>query len=304
MDIVFQKICNIFPAFSLDNKFKKKIFYIFFSILKIFLKGPFIMNFGKFKMYAYPDKSDYTRFLITRVSLPDPRERNIIIQNLKNKKNIFIDCGANAGFYTLDVATKVENVIIYAFEPSKKERAFLKNNLDLNNIKNTKIIELAVGDKDNLGIFNDTRDEKIKNSSGGGFITSNNAHTKTNYRVKIITLDNYFKNQIFNSDTSIFIKIDLEGYDLKAINGAKKIILDYDCTVIFEFSKMVMKHEDYSIKDIDFFLQRGFKLYDMYGLQMSASDLENKIYNLDDKHNTCGNIILSKKDIDFSFQNY
>ena len=303
MDNLFQTICNIFPAYKLDKKIKKKIFYIFFSICKIFLKGPFILNFGNIKIYSYPAKSDYTRFLLTRVSIPDPRERNIITQNLKNKKNIFIDCGANAGFYSLDIATKVQNVTTYAFEPSKHERSLLKNNIDLNKITNIEIIEFAVGDKDDDVIFNDTRDKKIKNSSGGGFVTREIPETKNNYKVKIVTLDNFFKDMNFQNNTSIFIKIDIEGYDFKAINGAKKIILKYDSTVIFEFSKMIMSQHDYSIKDIDFFLQQGFKLYDIYGTEISCKDLENKIYELDDSHNTCGNIILSKKKLDFNFKN-
>ena len=303
MDNLFQTICNIFPAYTLDRKIKKKMFYIFFSLCKIFLKGPFILNFGNFKIYTYPAKSDYTRFLLTRVSVPDPRERNIIIQNLINKKNVFIDCGANAGFYSLDIATKVENVITYAFEPSKQERIFLKNNINLNKITNIEIIEFAVGDKDDEVIFNDTRDEKINNSSGGGFVTSEIPESKNNYKVKIVTLDQYFKDLNFQNNTSIFIKIDLEGYDFKAIRGAKNIILNYDCTVIFEFSKMIMSQKDYSISDIDFFLKRGFKLYDMYGNKISSKDLEAKIDQLDDDHDTCGNIILSKKNLDFNFHN-
>ena len=303
MDIFFQIICNTFPAFKLNSKLKKKLFYIFFSITKIFLKGPFILNFGNFKIFTYPSKSDYTRFMLTRVSVPDPQERNIIIQNLLNKKNIFIDCGANAGFYSLDVATKVENVKIYAFEPSKNERVFLKNNFDLNKISNAEIVEFAVGDKDHMAIFNDTRDYKINNSSGGGFITSKIPKSEINYQVKVVTLDNFFKNENFETETSIFIKVDLEGYDLKAINGSKNIILNYDCTVIFEFSKMIMKQKDYSINDIDFFLQKGFKLYDIYGNEMSSNELESKIYKLDDEHDTCGNIILTKKKLNFSFHN-
>ena len=301
MDTIFQTVCNIFPAFKLDKKYKKKLFYIFFSICKLFLKGPFILNFGNFKIYTYPAKSDYTRFLLTRASLPDPRERNIIIQNLKNKNNIFIDCGANAGFYSLDVATKVENVTTYAFEPSKKEKVFLQNNLDLNKIINVEIVDLAVGDKDDIVIFNDTRDDKINNSSGGGFVTTDSSKTENNYKVKIINLNNFFKNKNFDKETSIFIKIDLEGYDLKAINGAKNIILNYDCTVIFEFSKMVMNQRDYSINDIDFFLKKGFKLYDIYGKEMSSELLESKIHHLDDDHDTCGNIVLSKKKLNFNF---
>lgn len=301
MDKFFQALCNFFPAFKINNFFKKKIFYLCFSILKPFLNGPFILNFNNFKIYAYPAKGDYTRFMLTRVSLPDPRERNIIIQNLKNKKNIFIDCGANAGFYSLDVATKVANVSVYAFEPSKKERIFLKKNLDLNNILNTEVIEYAVGDKDDNAIFNDTRNDKLNNSSGGGFITTDVAETNNNYIVKIVTLDNFFKKKNFNHETSIFIKIDLEGYDIKAMNGAKNLMLNYDCSIIFEFSKMIMKQKGYSLKDIDFFLQKGFSLYDMYGNQINSGDLEIKIYELDEDHDTCGNFILSKKKLNFNF---
>tara|TARA_B100001057_G_scaffold276038_1_gene276309 strand:+ start:1847 stop:2755 length:909 start_codon:yes stop_codon:yes gene_type:complete len=302
MDKFFQIFCNLFPAFKLNNKFKKKFFYIIFSIFKPFLKGPFIINFGNFKIFSYPAKGDYTRYMLTRASLPDPRERNIIIQNLKSKKNIFIDCGANVGFYSLDVATKVDNVSIYAFEPSKKERIFLKNNLDLNKINNTKIIELALGDKDGVAIFNDTRDNKLYNSSGGGFITSQVAVSKNNYKVKIVTLDNFFKDKNFSDKSSIFIKTDLEGYDIKAINGAKNLLLKYDCSVIFEFSKMIMKQSDYSIKDFDIFLNNGFKLFDMYGKKISCNDLETKIKGLDEDHDTCGNFILSKKNLNFSFK--
>ena len=296
MDKIFQYVCDLYPAYKIDTKLKKKLFYIFFSLLKFFLKGPFVMNFENFKIYAYPEKGDYTRFMLTRVSIPDPGERKIIVQNLKNNKNIFIDCGANAGFYSLDVATKVENVSVYAFEPSKKENIVLKNNIDLNEIKNIKIIDKAVGDKNDKATFNN-----FTNSSGGGFVTSDVPETNNGYQVDVVTLDSFFNNQFSNENTSIFIKIDLEGYDIKAISGAKEILLNYDCAVIFEFSKLTMKQKDYSIEDIQFFIDRGFKLYDMYGNELNCKDLETKIFQLDEDHETCGNFILSKKKLNFSF---
>lgn len=300
MDKFFQYVCNLYPAYKIDTKFKKKIFYIFFSFMNFFLKGPFVMNFKNFKIYAYSKKNDYTRFMLTRVSLPDPGERKIIIQNLKNNNNIFIDCGANAGFYSLDVATKVENVSVYAFEPSKKEKIFLKNNIDLNNIKNIKIIDKAVGDKNEKAIFNN-----FNNSDGGGFLTQENLESKNTYQVDVVALDSFFNKELFNNDTSIFIKIDLEGYDIKAINGAKEILLNQDCTVIFEFSKLTMKQKDYSIEDIQFFIDRGFKLYDIYGAELNCKDLETKIFELDEDHETCGNFILTKKKLNFSlYKNY
>ena len=35
---------------------------------------------------------------------------------------------------------------------------------------------------------------------------------------------------------------------------------------------------------------------------MSSELLETKIHNLDDDHDTCGNIVLSKKKLNFNFQ--
>ena len=45
MDKIFQYVCDLYPAYKIDTKFKKKLFYIFFSFFKFFLKGPFVMNF-------------------------------------------------------------------------------------------------------------------------------------------------------------------------------------------------------------------------------------------------------------------
>ena len=109
--------------------------------MKFFLKGPFNLNFGNFNFYAYPQKADYTKFMLTRVELPDPRERKIIKQNLNGEQNLFIDCGANAGFYSLDIWSSVNNCKIYAFEPSVKERYFLNENLKLNKAEEIKVIE-------------------------------------------------------------------------------------------------------------------------------------------------------------------
>lgn len=301
MDFIFQFVCNIFPAYKLNNKFKKKIFYIFFSLLKLFLKGPYLMNFGNFKIFAYPQKSDYTRYLLTRVEVPDPRERNIIIQNLKNENNVFIDCGANAGFYSLDVSTKVDNVKVYAFEPSREELSYLKKNLKVNNIQNTEIVEIAVGNQIGKAIFNDTRKDGLNNSSGGGFITKSPNLSGFSYEVEITTLDNFFSNKSFSKNTDFFIKVDLEGYDFKAIKGASNFILKHDCSVIFEFSKMIMNQEDYTIDDLKIFLDNGFKLFDIYGKPLSPKNLEDCIYDLDESHDTCGNYILSKKKLNFHF---
>ena len=302
MDFIFQKFCDYFPPDKMDSKIKKKFFYFIFSIFKFFLKGPFNLNFGNFNFYAYPQKADYTKFMLTRVELPDPRERKIIKQNLNGEQNLFIDCGANAGFYSLDIWSSVNNCKIYAFEPSVKERYFLNENLKLNKAEEIKVIDFAVGDKNGLATFNDTRDNSDSNSSGGGYITEKKTNSPKNYDVKIVTLDEFFKNK--NNElkkTNIFIKIDLEGYDFKAIKGAKNLILNNDCSIVFEFSKMITSQKDYSKNYLDEFLTNNFKLYDMHGTVVDINELESRLDQLDDEHDTCGNFFLSKKELDFTY---
>lgn len=299
MDLFFQKVCDFFPAYSLNSKIKKKIFYIFFSLLKSFLNGPFLMNFGNFKIFAYPQKKDYTRYLLTRCELPDPSERNIIFKNLNNKNNIFIDCGANVGFYTLDIATKIPNIKVYSFEPSVKEVFYLKKNLKLNNLKNVQVIEMAVGDTSGSIVFNDTRNENLI-KSGGGFVSKKKSLNLENYEVKITSLDDFFKIIKIEKNSSIFIKTDLEGYDLNAIKGAFNLLTNYDCTVIFEFSKMILEQQDYNLNNLKMFASYDFKLYDIFGNEVEIDDLEKKVAMLDKKHETCGNFILSKKKLNFN----
>ena len=48
MDKIFQKICDLYPHYKINTKFKKKIFNVVFKIFKSFLRGPIKLNFGNF----------------------------------------------------------------------------------------------------------------------------------------------------------------------------------------------------------------------------------------------------------------
>ena len=149
------------------------------------MKGPFLLKFKLFSIFVYPDKNDYTRYFLTRVSLPDISERKLIINNLTNHKNMFIDCGANSGFYSLDISTQVKNVEVFAFEPSDKEFMFLKRNIEINNFKNITPIKLALGDENGEIYFNDMRSSNLNFKSGGGYVTKNLIDKSFSYKVNI-----------------------------------------------------------------------------------------------------------------------
>ena len=64
---------------------------------------------------------------------------------------------------------------------------------------------------------------------------------------------------------------------------------------------MITNNEDYSPEKFNNFIkQYSLKIYDIYGNDLSLTDLEQKIQQLDDAHDTCGNYILTKKNLNFS----
>ena len=106
MDKIFQKICDLYPHYRINTKIKKKIFYIVFTLFKSFINGPIKLNFGNFFFYSFPQRKNYSRSLLSKVTLHDEREINFFIKNIDDK-SIFIDCGANQGFYTIPIAASI-----------------------------------------------------------------------------------------------------------------------------------------------------------------------------------------------------
>ena len=174
MDKIFQKICDLYPHYRINTKIKKKIFYIVFTLFKSFISGPIRLNFGKFFFYSYPQRKNYSRSLLSKVALHDERDINFFIKNIDDK-SIFIDCGANQGFYTIPIAASNKNCKIIAFEPSVQEMEYLNQNISLNNIKNIETSYLGIGDKE--GSFKFKNDNLEKNSTKGGLIIEDENET-------------------------------------------------------------------------------------------------------------------------------
>ena len=64
---------------------------------------------------------------------------------------------------------------------------------------------------------------------------------------------------------------------------------------------MIISNPDYSAQKINSLIaQYNLNIYDIYGNFLSLVDLEEKIQNLDDAHDTCGNFILTKKNLNFN----
>jgi FkbM family methyltransferase len=297
-DYIFQKFCNIFPHYIVRKNFLyKKFFYFVFCICKFFLTKPVVLNFKNYKFLAFPQKLDYSRFLLTRGDLPDPGELDFIKKTIKNKKSLFIDCGSNYGSYSIPIATFNKNCDVHAFDASRSVKKTFFRNLKLNNLKNIKYHNLAIGQENKTVIFHEDIYNNIISSTGSGFVVNKIDNKKLDYKIKMVRLDNFYNLTKLKKYKLVFIKIDLEGHDIKAIYGSLNIIKNIETVIMFEFSKMIYTKDFVEKNFKNFLIKNSLIITDLNLELLTLKKLRNRLDKLDNSHQTCGNYLLFNKNI-------
>jgi FkbM family methyltransferase len=253
-----------------------------------------ILNFNDYKFLAFPQKFDYSRFLLTRGDLPDPGELDFIKKTIKNKKSLFIDCGSNYGSYSIPIATFNKNCDVHAFDASRSVKKTFFRNLKLNNLKNIKYHNLAIGDENKTVIFHEDIYNNIISSTGSGFVV-NKINNNLDYKIKMVRLDNFFDLANLKKYELVFIKIDIEGHDIKAIYGSLNIIKRIKTVVMFEFSKMIYNSNFVEKNFVKFLNKNNLVITDLNLELLTLRELKNRLTKLDNSHQTCGNYLLFKK---------
>jgi len=131
----------------------------------------------------------------------------------KFRADVFLDIGANIGYYTVSAEIAAKPARIIAFEPDTRNLERLNINLELNGISDfVEIDSRAVSDRTGSAEFIPAPENSTGKSTigvGDGAIT-----------LDCIALDDIYK---FRGKT-IFIKMDIEEHEFFAINGMKKLI--------------------------------------------------------------------------------
>lgn len=145
------------------------------------------------------------------------------VQNSKNE--IFVDCGSFVGDTIEQYLFNKEGVFkkIYAFEPEIKNFISLSNRVRRLNsewaFNDDKIViyNCGLGDKEDRKFI---RQVDINGPSLGSSVSNlTNGNTKVSSMINISTIDSLLKNENVS-----FIKMDVESYEKKVVNGATKTI--------------------------------------------------------------------------------
>lgn len=121
-------------------------------------------------------------------------------------ESVFVDCGGYDGDTTEEFCQKYPNYKdVYIFEPSEENVG--KAKIRLNGVRDIQLVPLGLSDEPGVLWFNA--------DAGSASSISENGSCK----VDVTTLDDYIKGEIS------FIKMDIEGWELRALKGSTKHIL-------------------------------------------------------------------------------
>ena len=159
------------------------------------------------------------------------------ISKVLSKDDIVVDLGANIGYYAL-IESKICKKV-YAIEPVEKNIEFLKSNVELNKCENIEIFPMAIGDKPTLALMNISSTSNLHS-----FYPLQNAVCKK--EMEMDTLDNFLKDK----EKPTFVRMDIEGYELKVLHGMKDTLKYVDRLFIEVHADIMRLNETREFIDI------------------------------------------------------
>jgi FkbM family methyltransferase len=153
-----------------------------------------------------------------------------VLKQLLQPDNVFLDIGANIGYFSLLAARSIPDGKVVSFEPVSYLFEALEKNVSLNKGVNILPIKIAVGEKEEEGlIYLSSAD----NSGMSSFQQPEN-YSGQNEMVKIVTLDNWFSKSGLNKIN--VLKIDVEGNELAVLKGMKNIANRFKPHILLELN--------------------------------------------------------------------
>jgi FkbM family methyltransferase len=183
--------------------------------------------------------------------------------------SVVYDIGANVGYISLELAhaRRGDRVRVISFEPQKDLAANIRSAKVMNGLDNIDVFSVAVGAEDAIIPF---------------FHTSHSVHSSAlaprerarSGHVQQKSIDSLVNGGEIPPPT--FMKIDIEGYELAALRGARQTIERHRPSIIFEYSWTTIWGGTSASEFRDFF--DGMRSYDL--CRLDGRILEPAVWDL------------------------
>lgn len=158
------------------------------------------------------------------------RELGILMKKIVRTNDVFLDIGANIGYFSLLVAAGWPSSKVFSFEPVNKLFQQLNKNISINHFSNITPVNAAVGQ---------INEEKEIFLSAPGNMGMSSFQQPENYsgkkeKVKVMAIDHWFKTSgLTNID---LIKLDVEGSELAALKGMNEVLQKQRPALVIEIN--------------------------------------------------------------------
>ena len=211
--------------------YKSKIANCYISIVKVCPNFIGIHRIARILDYLFgPFKIKINETIMINILLSSPMDTSYseilstahkpiisIIKKLKHD-DIFVDIGANIGFFSLIASSCIgEGGRVYSFEPSQREFIRLLSNIELNNTNNIFPFPLALSDKSGEVML------EIEPFHTGMNSIAEKFNISKKYRLVQASTADEILAQLISKKIKI-IKIDVEGAEFKVLSGMRKIL--------------------------------------------------------------------------------
>lgn len=197
------------------------------------------------------DLSDFIGFyLFVKGSFEEHNLEATLNYGIKDKT--IIDIGANIGSFGFNLAHEAKHIVMIEASPFLCEK--LNATAQHNELKNITIVNKAVSDKtgQTLQLFQGIR------TKGDNSLIQGSANTAEFEPVTTETLDDIVDRLGIIPD---FIKIDVEGFELKLLKGAINTISKFRPAILMEWNGRLIHKQGLSLTDFFIFSDQNYKAH-------------------------------------------
>ena len=167
---------------------------------------------------------------------------------------IIFDVGANAGIYSFAALSSQPDAIVHAFEPTPEIAARLRASVQLNELNQLRVHQLAVSKRNGHGTLMRCRGETGCNE-GMNFLSAD-VHESSGERIETVSLDDFCGRH--RIDYVDLLKVDVQGQESAVLSGAERLITSGRIGMIFmELNWSTDREKNCPASDSVYFLDRA-----------------------------------------------
>ena len=212
------------------------------------------------------DPSDYIGWAVLRTGHYEPASLGLALQIISERPGLFVDVGANFGWYSCAVAV-IAGATVISIEPDCENCAALRANLALNQLSNVTVINGAVG-------AHFAPVQLVRRARwNSGTVAIRSSEEEAGIRgdwVATMPLDLLLERIVAPPVRPVLLKLDVEGFEPQALAGLDFAGPFRPQHILMEFDPVLSTGAWGSLSAVRaFFTAKGYLLFDVFGRPLS-----------------------------------